>query len=163
MQEILQRLIKDNFSELGGLNLQASIPLPEYLINEFITEAVRGNKNITDCRVSIYSQNRISIDLKTPLWPWPINLKLRLENAVDLGTSPRIKASLENHSLLGKLGSALKAFPDGISINNDQVVIDLGSFVAGMEYGKMLDLIQSIHIMTESARIFLDVRIAVSE
>jgi hypothetical protein len=163
MEEILQRLIRGNFSELGGLTAQATIPVPEHLINEFIAETVRGNKNITDCRVSISSQNRVSIDLKTPLWPWPVNLKLRLENEVDLGDSPGIKATLENHGLLGKLGSALKAFPEGIHMKGDQLVIDIGPFLAGTEYGNMLDLIQSIHIMTESARIFLDVKIAVKE
>lgn len=163
MEKILQRLIKDNFSELGGLTVQASIPLPEQLINEFIAEAVQGNKNITDCRVSIFSQNRVSIDLKTPLWPWPVNLKLRLEDEMNLGDSPSIKATLENHGLLGKLGSALKAFPEGINMKGDQLVIDIGSFLAGTEYEKMLDLIRSIHIMSESARIFLDVKIAVKE
>jgi hypothetical protein len=163
MQEFLQRLIHDNFSELGGLTVQASIPLPEHLINEFITEAVQGNKNITDCRISIFSQNRVSIDLKTPLWPWPLNLKLRLENAVDLSDSLQIKASLENHGLLGKLGSALNAFPDGIQMSGDQLVIDIGSFLAGTKYEKMLDLIQSINITTESARIFLYVKVEVRE
>jgi hypothetical protein len=163
MQEILQRLIRDNFLELGGLSIQASIPLPEHLLNEFIAEAVRGNKNITGCRVSIFSQNRVSIDLKTPLWPWPVNLKLRLEDSVDLSDSLKIKASLENHGLLRKLGSALNVFPDEIKLNGDQLVINIGSLLVGTEYEKMPDLIQSIGIMTESARIFLDVKIEVRE
>jgi hypothetical protein len=163
MDGILQRLIESNFSDLGGLKVQASIPLPEHLINEFIAEVVRGNKNITDCRVSIFSQNRVSIDLKTPLWPWPVNLKLRLENTVDLSDSLKIIASLENHGLLGKLGSALNVLPDGIQMSDDQLIIDIGSFLAGTEYRKMLNFIQSIHIMTEAARIFLDVQIEARE
>jgi hypothetical protein len=163
MDGILQRLIERNFSDLGGLKVQASIPLTEPLINEFIAEAVRGNKIITDCRVSIFSQNRVSIDLKTPLWPWPVNLKLRLEDSVDLSDSLKIKASLENHGLLRKLGSALNVFPDEIKLNGDQLVINIGSLLVGTEYEKMPDLIQSIGIMTESARIFLDVKIEVRE
>jgi hypothetical protein len=77
MDEIFRKLIDNNFSDLAGLTADASIPVPERIVNEIIKTALRGNKNIKNCRVSINSQNKISVNLKTPLWLWPINLKIK--------------------------------------------------------------------------------------
>ena len=62
MDEIIQRLVRDGFSELAGLRLDASIPVPERLVNEVIGKAIQGNRNISYCRVSISHQNRISVN-----------------------------------------------------------------------------------------------------
>jgi hypothetical protein len=97
MDKIFQRVIDNNFSDLAGLTADASIPVPEYIVNEIIEAALRGNKKIKNCRVSISGQNKVSVNLKTTLWLWPINLKLRLERSVDFTGRPKIRASLENN------------------------------------------------------------------
>ena len=78
MDEIFQKIIDSNFSDLAGLTVDASIPVPQYIINEIIEAALEGNKNIEYCRVSIGGPNRIAVKLKTTMWPWPLDLKLRL-------------------------------------------------------------------------------------
>lgn len=161
MDKILQRLLDDKFSELSGLTVDASIPLSEQLVNEFVGVTLKGNKTITELYVAIHSANKIAVNLKTSLWPLPINLKLRLEPSVDLTNGARVRASLENFALLGKLGAIFKAFPHGIMMEEDQVVIDVQSFLKGPEQRKWLDLVQSLEIKTEEARIVFDVKIAV--
>jgi hypothetical protein len=161
MEEIIQRLFKDNFSELAGLTLDASVPLPEQLINEFVQSTLQGNKNITDCYVAIHSGNNLAINLKTPLWPWPVNLKLRLEPAVDFANGVRVSASLENFALLGKLGAIFKAFPEGITMEDGQIIIDVSSFLKEPGQRKWLSLIKSMNIKTEIAKVILDIRIEV--
>lgn len=161
MDEIFRKLIEDNFSDLAGLTVDASIPVPEHIVNEIIEAALRGNKNINDCRVSIRGQNKISVNLKTPLWPWPINLTLRFERSVDFTGNPKIRASLENNVLLGKLGSLFNALPDGVNIHGDQVIIDVQSFLGTPEQRKMFGLIQSVEIRTEQAKLIFDVKIKV--
>ena len=47
MDEIIQRLIRGHFSELAGLSIDATLPVPERLVNEIIGMAIRGNKNIS--------------------------------------------------------------------------------------------------------------------
>jgi len=160
MDEIFEKIIDDNFSGLDGLTVEASIPVRQQLINEIIQVALQGNKNIDYCRVSIGEQNRISVKLKTTLWPWPLDLKLKVFRLVDLTRSPRIRASLENNLLLGKLGSFFKALPDGIKLYGKQVVLDIKSFLSPHDQ-KYLDLIKSAEINIEEGKVILDVKIKV--
>jgi hypothetical protein len=162
MDEILQRLVRDNFSELVGLRVDASIPVPERLVNEIIGSAIRENKNINYCRISISPQNRISANLRTPLWPWPLELKLRLDRIVDFRRSPLLRAKLENKVLLGRLGSFFKFLPDGVHIAGDQVVVDLGAFLLAPEQKRFLELIKIAEIKTEEAKVIIDITAAVN-
>ena len=156
MDEILRRLADNNFSELPGLKVNASIPVSESLVNEITAEAIRGNQNIRYCRVSISRQNRVSVNLKTPLWPWPLELKLRLENSMYFAESRILRARLENKVLLAKLGSFLNAMPKGVSISGDQIMIDVASLLP--EQKKLLELVKSVEIRTEEGKVILDVR-----
>src|ERR1051325_28880 len=104
MDEIFRRFIDNGFSEFTGLTVDASFPVPEHIINEVIQSILRGNKTITECRVSIGGGNQVSVQLKTPLWLLPIHLKLRLEKLVKFTDAPIVAAHLENNMLLGKLG-----------------------------------------------------------
>jgi hypothetical protein len=160
MEEILQRLVNDNFSELTGLTVHAAIPLPEKLVNEFIQSAIQENKNITDCYVAIHTGNRIVVNLKTPLWPWPLNLKLKLEPFVDFTRGVKVKVLLENFALLGKLGAVFNALPQGITMQDDLITIDVPSFLKTPEQRKWLMLIRSMEINTEEAKVNIDIHIA---
>jgi hypothetical protein len=161
MDNIFRKLIDDNFSDLAGLTVDASIPVPERIVNEIIQASLQGNNNITECRVSIGGQNKISAIIKTSLWLWPINIKLRLEKIVDIIGSPMLRASLENNVLLGQLGSLFKALPNGINIHGNQVIVDVRSLLETPEQRKMLDLVKSIEIRTEQTKLILDVKIKV--
>jgi hypothetical protein len=161
MDNIFRKLIDNNFSDLAGLTADASIPAPEHIVNEIIEAVFRGNKIIKNCRVSISGQNKVSVNLKTTLWLWPINLKLRLERSVDFTGHPKIRASLENNVLLGKLGSLFKALPNGLNMQGDQVIVDVQSFLDMPDQRKMLDLIKSAEIRTESGSVILDIKIKV--
>lgn len=161
MDKIIQRLFRDTFSELEGLRVEASIPVPERLVNEIVGTALRGSKSITYCRISISHQNRVSVNLKTSRWPWPLELKLRLDRIVDFSRSPFLRAKLENKVLLGRLGSFFKFLPEGVHINGDQVVVDLGAFLHAPEQKRFLELIKTAEIKTEEAKVIIDVTAAV--
>ena len=161
MDEIFQKIIDNNFSDLKGLTVDASIPVPQNIINEIIEAALQGNKNIEYCRMSIGEQNRVAVKLKTTMLPWPLDLKLKLFKSVDLARSPRIRASLENNLLLGKLGSFFKALPEWIKLYGDQVVIDIGSFLRTPEQKRILDLIKSAEINTQDGKLILDFKVKV--
>jgi len=125
MDAIFQRLVDSNFSELTGLEVNASVSVPERLVNEIVAASLIGNKNLEYCRVSIGGQNRVTADIKSPLWPWPFHLKLKLFREVDFSGSPKVRAFLENNVLLGKLGALFKALPEGIVFYQDQISVDL--------------------------------------
>ena len=161
MDAIFQRLIDNNFSDLMGLTADASIPVPEQIVNEIIEVTLRGNKNIHECRVSISGQNKVSVNLKTPLWLLPIHIKLRLESSVDFTSSPKVRAALENNVFLGKLGALFKALPDGVNIQGDQIIVDVQAFLETLEQRKMLDLIKSVDIRTEPAKVIFEIKIKV--
>ena len=46
MDKIFQRLLDNNFSDLRGMTADASIPVPESLINEILAVALQGNKKV---------------------------------------------------------------------------------------------------------------------
>lgn len=159
MDKIFQRLLDNHFSELPGLIVDAFIPVPEDLINEVIQTTLVGNRNISYLHVSIGRDNQVAADVKSPLLPWTIHVKLKLFGSVDLTGSPKVRAFLENNLLLGKLGAFLNALPDGVRIHGDQVAVDLGLFLLP-EQKELLDLVQSIDIRTTEGMVALDVKIA---
>ncbi len=161
MDAIFQRLIDNNFSDLAGLTVDASIPVPEQIVNEIIEAALLGNKNISECRVSINGQNKVSVNLKISLWLWPINIKLKLQSSVDFTSSPKVRAALENNVFLGKLGTLFKMLPEGVNIQGDQVIVDVQSFLDMPEQRKMLDLIKSVDVRTEPAKVIFDIKLKV--
>ena len=161
MDNIFRTLVDDNFSDLVGLTVDASIPVPEHMINEIIHASLLGNKNISAIQVSIGGQNKISAFIKTPLWLWPINIKLKLERTVDIIGSPMVRASLENNVFLGQLGSLFKALPKGINIRGNQVIIDVRSLLETLEQRRILDLVKFIEIRTEQAKLILDFKIKI--
>jgi hypothetical protein len=163
IDDILFRLVNSGFLELAGLQADASIPLPESLVNEITGIALRGSRAIADCRLSIHNENRVAVSLRTQLWPWPLHLRLRLERSVDLTDAPKIRAKLENHVLLGKIGAVLKALPEGISLKNNQVVIDVQTVLTAPEQRRLLKLVKSMEIHTEEAKVILDVKVEVEE
>src|SRR5215471_16508283 len=158
MDVIFQRLIDNNFSELPGIKVNAIVPVPEQLVNEFLAAALMGNKNIESCRAAIREQNRVTLNLKSPLWPWPVNLKLKLFRDVDLSGSPKVRAFLENNVLLGRLGALFKALPEGIILYKDQVSVDIGAFLQTPEQKRYFALIKSMEISTEVGKLILDVK-----
>jgi hypothetical protein len=159
MDQLFRRLLEDNFSDLPGLAADVSIPVPEHLVNEIINVAIRESRNISYCRASISRNNRASVNLKTPLWPWPLELKLRLENSMDFPVSPQIRARLENKVLLARIGSFLKALPAWVSIHGDQVDLDVSSFLPP-EQRRFLELVKSVEVKTEEGKVIFNVRIA---
>lgn len=160
MDKLLQKLIDSNFSDLKGATVDALIPVPQSLINELIKNALQGNRNIASIQVSVHAQNLVSANVKTTLLPWSLNLKLKLDKAVDFASysSPKIRAWLENNRLLGTLGSVFNALPEGIKLYGNQVVVDLGAFLRTPEQRKYLKLVKSVGIRTEEGKVILDVR-----
>ena len=165
MDAIFQKIIDNNFSDLKGTTVDVTVPVPEYLINEIIEAALRGDKNIESCRLSIHQQNRVNVNLKTTLLPWPLNLKLKLDHPVDFASfsSPKIRAWLENNILLGRVGSFFNVLPEWVRLYGEQVVLDIGAFFKTTEQKRMLDLIKSVEIRTEEGRVILDVKISVDK
>ena len=161
MDEIFRKLIDSNFSDLAGLTVDASVPVPERVVNEMVESTLRGNKNIREYHVSIHDRNKVSVNLKTPLWLWSINLKLQLEGAVDFTGPPKFRVWLENHILLGKLGALFKMLPEGVSIQSNQVIVDIQYFLETPEQRKMLELVKSVQVRTEPGKVILDIKIRV--
>lgn len=163
MDRIFQKIVDNSFSELKGAIVAATIPVPEALINELIDVSLRGNKSISSCVISIHPQNRVSVDLRTTILPWPLHLKLKLDNSIDFASysSTKLRAWMENNRLLGSLGSMFNALPEGIKLYGNQVVLDLGAFLRTPEQKRMLELVKSVDIMTEEGKVILDVKIEV--
>ena len=159
MEKIFERLIDSDLAELNGLTVDATIPVSESLANEFIDLTLQENPQLEYCRVHIHGENRITLEVKSPRWPWPLHVKLKLFRSVDVTHSPTIRAFLENHGLLGKLGSLLNMLPDGIMIYEDQLSINIEAFMPGQELRKLLELIKTMDVRTEEGRIFFDIKI----
>jgi hypothetical protein len=165
MDKIFERIVQDNFSALRGASVDAVIPIPQVLINEIIATAIKGNKNIALARASIHPQNRVSMDVKTTLLPFTLNLKLKLDTSVDFASyaSPKIRVWMENNRLLGSLGSMLNALPEGIKLYGDQIVIDLGAFLRTPQQKRLLKLVRAVGIQTEEGKVLLNAKIEVNE
>ena len=162
MDKLFQKILDSNFADFAGLVADATIPVPEHLINELVATTLRGNKNVTYCRIGVGAQNQFAVNLKTPLFPLTINLKIKLDKAVDFTGSPKIRARLENNLLLGKLGSLFNnILPEGVKMVGDEVEIDIGSFLRREQEKRLLKLVKSMEIHTVEGVVVLDVKIRV--
>ena len=159
MDAIFHRLIDNNFSELKGLEVNAIVPVPEPLVNEIIATSLVGNKNLEYCRISIGGQNRVSGRYKIPSLALAVSFEAQLFREVDFSGSPKVRAFLENNVLLGKLGALFKALPPGIVLYEDQISVDLGSFLQTPEQKRYLQLVKAVEIRTEIGTIIFDVKI----
>jgi hypothetical protein len=162
MDKIFQKIIDNNFSDLKGMVGDASIPMPQNLINEMIAATLVGS-SIVFCQASIHPGNRVDVNVKTTLLPWALNVRLRLDKSVDFASfsSPKMRAWLENNRLLGSLGSFFSMLPEGIKLYGNQLVFDLGVFLQTPEQRRLLELVKSIDIRTEEEKLILDVKIEV--
>jgi hypothetical protein len=97
------------------------------------------------------------------LLPWALNVKLRLDAAVDFASyaSPKMRAWLENNRLLGSLGSFFNGLSEGVKLYGNQVVVDLGYFLPTPEQKRMLKFVKSVGIGTQEGKLILDIRIEV--
>src|ERR1044071_2627632 len=165
MDKIFQRLLDDNFSDLKGMAADASIPIPESLINDILAAALQGNKNIHSCQLSIHPENKVTARLRTTLLPFSLNLQLKLDHAIDFASysSPKVRAWLENNLLLGKLGSLFNALPQGVKLYGNQIVIDITAFLETPEQRKILNLVKSVEIRTEAHKLILNVKAGIDE
>lgn len=158
MDRIFQRFFANNFSELPGLKVDASIPVPEELVNEILGVTLRGNKNITYSRVRIHPDNKIDADVRSPLLPWTVHLKMKLFHSVDFTGSPKLRAFLDNNLLLSKLGSMFHALPKGVTLYNNQIIMDIETFTPP-EHKQLLTLVRSVDIQTEEGKVILKVKL----
>lgn len=163
MEEIFQKIIANDFTDVAGLTADASIPVSQSLANEIIAAKLQDDKTIKSCQVTIYEQNQVLVHLKTSLLPWSLNLKLRLDKSMDFASfsSPKMKAWLENNRLLGSLGSFFHALPEWVKLYGNQMVIDLGYFLPTPEQKRLFDLIKSAEVRTEEGRAIFHVKIEV--
>jgi len=147
------------------MTADASIPVPESLINEILAVALQGNKNIDSCQLSIHAENKVTARLKTTLLPFSLNLRLKLDNTVDFASysSPKVRAWLENNLLLGKLGSLFNALPEGVKLYGNQIVIDITAFLETPEQRRILNLVKSVEIRTEENKLILNVKAGIDE
>jgi hypothetical protein len=159
MDRIFQKILDGNFSDLTGLTVDASVPVPESLINEIISSTLEGNREISDCRVTVHEHNRMTVDVKSPRWPWPLHFKLKLFGSVDLSHSPTVRAFLNSNVLLGRLGSMFKMLPPGIMVYEDQVSVDTGAFLNLPDQKQLFELLKTVEIRTEEGRLILDIKI----
>jgi len=159
MDRLFQRIIDHNFSDLPGTRFDAVVPVPQSLVNELISAALRGNRTIESCDVFLHEHNRVSADLKTTLLPWSFHLKLKVDDSVDFASysSPKVRAWLENNLLLGRLGAFFNALPAGIKLYGNQVVLDIGAFFPDPRQKQILTLVKSVKIRTEEGKIILDI------
>lgn len=163
MEEIFQKIIANDFTDVAGLTANASIPMSESLINEIITIELQAGKVIQSCQVSIHEQNRVSVRLKTSLWLWPLNLNLKLDKSVDFESfsSPKMRLWLDNYRLLGSLGSFFNALPDWATLYGSQVVVDLAGFLHTPEQKRLFDLVKSVGVRTEDGKMIFDIAVKV--
>jgi len=158
MASIFEQLNEMNDLELTGLAVNASITVPERLLNDMLSAELRENKTITYCRISIEPQNRVDVHLKTTFWPWPLTLKLKLFSSMDIKPSLTVRAFLENHVLLAKLGSLLKALPSEVHLYQDQVSVDIGALMKEPPPPKILALLRAANVQTDIGQVILEVR-----
>ena len=158
MDTLFERLSKLDDSELAGFVVNASITIPESLINEIVAAELGESKMVSYCRLSIEPKNRVDVHLKTTLWPWPLTLKLRLFRSIDLSHSFTIRAFLENHVLLAKFGSLLNALPSEIRFYRDQVSVDIEALIKESHQKRFLDLLREVNIQTDAGQVTLDLQ-----
>jgi hypothetical protein len=171
LAQLLQGHRAAGLEAFRGAVVEGTLPLRESVLNGAIQQTVlKSGSSLRDLRLSLPGGSRIVVDLTAAvlLFTKRVQLVLEIEPLVDFQQNPVLRMRIVSSSLglIGGLlaeivGSAFKHFPEGVSITNQVITVDLGAMLRQNKLGDLAPLVKTLGFRGEPGILYVDFQLAV--
>ena len=155
------------FEDLRGVDVSATVPISERLLNDVIQQSLPPSLPVRDLYVSPREGDRFDVRLRVGSSPFlpPLKFVLRIARQPDLPSSPVLVLKLEMTALMSLAGPALRfldALPRGVRLERDLLYVDIASLLAQRGLERYLEYVRQLELHTSNATVIASIRAGVS-
>ena len=164
--QMLEAERRRQFAGLAGTRLDGVLPVRQALVDAALAQAPRWPSPIETVRIRIAAGNRIHVAATVRLLGFKTRLgvSLRLAPALDDG---QVRLFLEDRSLVSSalswLGPLLGRLPHGISLQGNQILVDVRAAAARQGFGDLAALLSAASFETEEGVLWINARVDVPD
>lgn len=143
------------FPDLAGSDGQGRIRVSARLLNEIITEQLRGSAAVRELHVVPHADNRFAVRVvTTKAFLPPISLQVAIDKQPSLPGDPVLGLTLSGlGGLLRFAGGFLTSLPPGVRMEGERVFIDLRAALAARGLASVLNYVKEVRLTTEEGRV----------
>jgi len=162
LERVLQRQLADGFPDVRGAQAAITLPISERLLNELLAETIPRSVPVTDLRVTPEAGDRFVVRFRvgsSSLVP-RLKIVLAIEAQPDLPALPILVLRLETTGLMMLAGPVLRLFnalPDGITVKDDRIHVDLRALAERRGMAPYLDYLDQLRVNTLGGAVVLTV------
>ncbi len=160
LERVLQRQLADGFPDVRGAQAGVTLPISERLLNEVLAETIPRSVPVTDLRVTPEAGDRFIVRFRVGSSSFVPRLKivLAIESQPDLPALPILVLRLETTGLMMLAGPVLRllnALPDGITVKDDRIHVDLRALAERRGIAPYLDYLDQLRVNTVGGAVVL--------
>ena len=160
VQQLIDDLRAARLAELSGARLSVEVPLTERLLNRALALGLPPNGPVREVTVQPRSANRlrVRVRLSAPDFLPPIGITLEIVRQAALPGGPLVLRVLSMPWLVGLAGAAVSLgsiLPPGVRLEDQQIVVDLGSLLERQGHGELIPFLERVHVTSEEGRVRL--------
>ena len=167
IEQLRHQLQRGDLSAWRGAVLNATLPLPQAVLNEALAEAVaRKGGPLRALALEFHAPDRIGVSLSVQKWGLSKTFTFEMLAERDLGFphAPKLRLSLPgSHALIGTLLEILSAafsLPGGIAVSGGTIEVDLAQ-VTPPEAAPWLRVVKRAGVWCEEGRLILGLNLEV--
>jgi hypothetical protein len=163
LERVLQRQLAEGFPDVRGAQAAVTLPISERLLNEVLAETIPRSVPVTDLRVTPEAGDRFVVRFRvgsSSLVP-RLKIVLAIEAQPDLPALPILVLRLETTGLMMLAGPVLRllnALPDGITVKDDRIHVDLRALAERRGIAPYLDFLDQLRVKTVGGAVVLTVQ-----
>ena len=160
IERVLRRQLADGFPDVRGAQAALTLPLSERLLNEVLAETIPRSAHITDLQVTPEASDRFTVRFRLGSSALVPRLKviLAIDRQPELPAFPVIVLRLETTGLMTFAGPVLRglnALPEGITVKEDRIHVDLRALADRRGLGAYIDYLDQLRVNTVSGAVVL--------
>jgi hypothetical protein len=159
LADILEQQKLSGFGDLAGATASATIPVSDRVINELIARLLPPSGAVQEMQIEAEEQNRIRVRLRISAkrLTLPFSVMLHIQAQPALPQYPVLMLRLAGVPLLlsmaGPLTRFLDVLPPGITMDGDQIALDLQRLLAHQGQADLLQYLTDLRITTVPRRV----------
>lgn len=160
---LLRAQLDTGFADLRGTEAAFTVPISERLLNDVLSQILPRSAPVRDPYVTPEAGDRfqVRVRLASPSFLPPIRLRIAIDRQPEPPTSAVVVFRLERTGLLTLAGPFLRlmnALPEGVSVSDDRVFVDLRTLLERYHCAQYLEYLSELRINTVEGAVVVAVR-----
>lgn len=157
VRRIFSEQEQSGFPDLAGSDGQGRIRVSERLLNEIITEQLRGSSAVRELHVVPRADNRFGVRVVTTKAFLPaISIEVAIDKQPSLPGDPVLGLTLSGlGGMMRFAGGFLTSLPPGVRMDGERVFVDLRAALAAQGLASVLNYVKEVRLTTEEGRLIV--------